>query len=153
MSKTEINFYQIDDVYAKSIAPLLIKAMDEGKKSFIFCSDEVKLAEIDKVLWQFSKTKFVPHVTNKETDIEEISSWERQPILLSDEEDNKNKADYLVLIDEPSSDFIAKFSRVFYFYTDEQIDEAKKFAAKFNEGNSKLKSYKKLDDKWQEFKL
>ena len=153
MTAQEINFYQIDDVYAKSIAPLLIKAMDEGKKSFVFCSDSEKLAEIDKVLWQFSKTKFVPHVTNKETDIEEVSSWERQPILLSDEEDNKNKADYLVLIDEPSQEFIAKFSRVFYFYTDEDVAKAKKFAKNFAKDGQKVKSFKKSDGKWQEVKL
>lgn len=153
MSKTEINFYQIDDVYAKSIAPLLIKAMDEGKKSFIFCPDSDKLAEIDKVLWQFSKTKFVPHVTNKENDIDELSSWDRQPVLISDEEDNKNKADYLILIDEPTMDFVNKFNRVFYFYTDEDFGKAKSFAANFKKDDQKVKSYKKYDGKWAEFKL
>ena len=149
----EINFYQIDDVYHKSIAPLLIKTLDEGKKAFLFCSDEDRLAEIDKGLWQFSKTKFVPHVTNKETDIEELSSWDRQPIVISDEEDNKNGADYLVLINEPSSDFIKKFNRIFYFYTDEQIDEAKKFAKNFTKDGQKVKSFKKSDGKWASFEI
>ncbi len=145
----EVNFYQIDDVYTKSIAPLLLKILDEKKKALIFCSDANKMTEIDKGLWQFSKTKFVPHVTNKEKDIEEISSWDRQPIVICDEEDNKNGADYLVLIDEPSQDFIAKFNRVFYFYNDEQIDEAKKFAKDFDA----VKSYKKSDGKWVSGKI
>ncbi len=153
MTAQEINFYQIDDVYTKSIAPLLMKAMDEGKKSFIFCSDKARLEEIDKGLWQFSKTKFVPHVTNKEADIEELSSWDRQPILISDEEDNKNSADYLVLIDEPSLDFVGKFNRVFYFYNDEQLLKAKNFAKNFKKDSQKVKSFKKSDGKWASFEL
>jgi DNA polymerase III subunit chi len=149
----ELNFYQIDDVYTKSMAPLLLKILEEGKKAVIYCKDEARMQEIDKGLWQFSKTKFVPHVTNLEKDVEGLSSWGRQPIIISNEEENKNNADQLVLIDQPSSDFIKKFSRVFYFYDSQMLDAVKKFKQDNSKNSSKVKSYKKEAGKWIEFDL
>ena len=149
----ELNFYQIDDVYTKSMAPLLLKILEEGKKVIIFCQDEAKMQEVDKGLWQFSKTKFVPHVTNLEKDIEELSSWQRQPVIISNEEENKNDADHLVLIDRPSPDFIKKFSRIFYFYDSQMLDEAKKLHQENSGNTTKIKSYKKEAGKWVEFEL
>lgn len=149
----ELSFYQIDDVYTKSMAPLLLKILEEEKKVVIFCQDETKMQEIDKGLWQFSKTKFVPHATNLEKDIEELSSWQRQPVIISNEEENKNNADHLVLIDQPSPDFIKKFSRIFYFYDSQMIDEARKLHQQNAGSATKIKSYKKESGKWAEFGL
>ncbi len=149
MSKKEINFYQIDDVVTKSLAPLLIKVLEDKKKALIFCADKAKIKEIDDSLWTFGKNRFIAHLTIFEKDIEQISNWKRQPILLSNEEENKNDADYLVIIDEPSNAFVSSFKRVFYFYDSSAIENVKKFAKKMGE-DFKIKSYKKIDTKWQE---
>ncbi len=147
----EINFYQIDDVPAKSIAPLLTKILDDKKKAMIFCNDLGLLKEVDEGLWQFGKVRFIPHVTIFEKDIEKISTWVRQPVVISNEEENKNNADYLLLLDEVSSEFAKNFKRIFFFYESQQINKAKAFAKKITA--NKIKSFKKEDGKWIESSL
>lgn len=140
---TEINFYQVDDLITKSIAPLLIKVLEEKKKALIFCNNANKLKEIDDSLWTYGKNKFIPHATIADKDLAQFG-WQRQVIFLTDKEENINKADYLVLTNESSEDFIGNFSRVFYFYESQDLDEVKTFAKKFK----KVNAYKKADGKW-----
>ena len=132
--KSEINFYQVDETIIKSLAPLLIKVLEEKKKALVFCANQDQVKEIDASLWSYGRNKFIPHVTISDREF----VMERQPILITDKEENSSKADYLVFLSEPSEAFISKFSRVFYFY------EEGKFAAKSKPKNS----YKKTDGKW-----
>ena len=132
--KSEINFYQVDDVIIKSLAPLLIKILDEKKKVLVFGKNENQLKELDNSIWSYGRNKFIPHVTIFDDGFE----TKRQPIFLTNKEENSNDADYLVFLDEPNEAFINKFSRVFYFY------EPGKFSAKIKPSNS----YKKQDGKW-----
>ncbi len=140
---TEINFYQIDDVITKALAPLLIKITDEKKKALILCSDAKKFKEIDDSLWSYGKYKFVAHATLADKDVAEFG-WKRQSIFLVDKEENVNEADYLVLVAEASEDFISSFARVFYFYEAQDSVAVKKFAKNFK----KVNAYKKVDGKW-----
>lgn len=132
--KTEINFYQVDETIIKALAPLLIKVLDEKKKAVVFCGSENLVKEMDASLWSYGRNKFIPHITVFDADFDML----RQPILITNKEENLNKADYLVFLDEPSAAFISSFSRVFHFY-------------ELGKLNTKLKptnSYKKLDGKW-----
>jgi len=145
---TEINFYQIDDLMAKSLAPLLIKVRDEKKKAVVFCKNQIKFKEIDDGLWTYGKYKFIPHLTSLDKDIAAKFGWERQPILLTSDEVNLNKAEYLALIDEASQDFILQFERVFYLYESSDLITAKNLAKKLEKVVSKVNSYKKEAGKW-----
>ncbi len=132
--KNEINFYQVDDTVGRSIAPLLLKILEEGKKALIFVKNENLIKEIDGALWVYGRNKFIPHVTIFDKEFE----MKRQPILITNLEENSNEADYLVFLDEPNEAFVSGFKRVFYFY------EAGKLSAKLRPTNS----YKKQDGKW-----
>jgi DNA polymerase III subunit chi len=136
--KSEINFYQVDETIIKAMAPLLIKVLEEKKKALVYCANQEKVKEMDAALWTYGRSKFIPHITNLDKEF----SFQRQPILITDKEENLNKADYLVFLDEPSEAFISSFSRVFYFY------EEGKLAAKSKPKNS----YKKQDGKWVKVK-
>lgn len=133
--KPEINFYQVDETIIKSLAPLLLKVLEEKKKALVFCANAAQIKEIDGSLWSYGRNKFIPHVTDADGKEFEM---ERQPILLTDKEKNLNKADYLVFLSEPDEAFINKFSRVFYFY-----EEGKCVASV-----KPTKSYKKENGKW-----
>jgi len=150
---TEINFYQIDDVITKSLAPLLMKVMEDKKKALIFCTNAAKFKEIDDSLWTYGKYRFIPHLTASDKEIAAEFSWERQPILLNNKEENLNKADCLVMIDEVSQDFMLNFARVFYFYDEVDAGLAKALAKKFEGVVKKVSSYKKEDGKWVANKL
>ena len=141
---TEINFYQIDDVITKSIAPLLIKIIESNKKALIFCKNSATTKEIDDSLWSYGRNKFIPHATKHDKNILENFGWEQQPIAIFDEEKNINQADYIILIEDANIDFIKKFERVFYFY--DAIDE--NLAKKLKKIAAKINSYKKFDGKW-----
>ncbi len=138
--KSEVNFYQADDVVTKSIAPLLLKVLEEKKRALIFCNNPQQMKEIDASLWSYGRNKFIPHVliSDKEFDLK------RQPIVLSSEEENPNDAHYLVFLNEPSSSFAAGFERVFYFFEEGNFNTAKTLAQKMKPKNS----YKKEDGKW-----
>lgn len=142
---TEINFYRIDDVITKAIAPLLIKVSDEKKKALIYCLDAAKLKEIDDSLWSYGKYKFIAHATLADKNLLEFGV-ERQPVFLTNCEENINQANYLILVNEASKSFVSKFARVFYFYEEQDFAVVKKFAKNFN----KVKAYKKTDGKWVE---
>jgi DNA polymerase-3 subunit chi len=132
--KSEVNFYQVDEALGKSVAPLLLKILEEKKKALIFTKNEALIKEIDAALWSYGRNKFIPHITIFDKEFE----LTRQPILISNKEENSNQADYLLFLDEPSESFVSSFARVFYFF-----EEGKK--------SSKLKptnSYKKQDGKW-----
>ena len=132
--KPEINFYQTDEAVSQSIAPLLIKALGENKRVLIFCQNKAQISEIDSALWNYGRSKFIPHATIFDAEFDP----KRQPILISDREENQNSADFLLLIDQPSDTFISEFSRVFYFF-----EEGK--------NSSKIKPtnfYKKVSQKW-----
>ncbi len=144
----ELNFYYIDDVITKSLAPLLIKALDDKKKAIVFCKNAAKLKEIDDSLWTYGKYRFIPHITMQEKEIIEEFGIERQPILLIDKEENKNDAELLVLVDEASVEFVKKFKRVFYFYDSTMKDSAEAIKSNLSSISSKINSYKKEDGKW-----
>ena len=136
----EINFYQVDETIIRSLAPLLLKVLDEKKKALVFCENPTQIKEIDGALWTYGRNKFIPHVTIEDKEF----VMERQPILITNREENSNKADYLVFLDAPSDTFLQEFARVFYFFEETELENAKKIAKKIKPTNS----YKKEDGKW-----
>lgn len=140
----EINFYQCDESLVKSIAPLTLKILEENKKALVFCRDQLRIKEIDDGLWSYGKNKFIPHITIFDKGFEVT----RQPILISNKEENSNQADYLIISEEVDEKFAKNFSRIFFFYDALRTNEAELLAAKFKKFGGKVTSYKKADGKW-----
>lgn len=111
---SEINFYQVDGTVSGSIAPLLLKILDEKKRALIFCKNQVRIKETDDSLWSYGRNKFIPHSIASDREFKP----ERQPVLITNEEKNLNRSDYLIFLDEPSENFIKSFARIFYFFED-----------------------------------
>lgn len=130
----------------------MIKSLEEGKKALIFCQNDDDFKAIDAGLWTFGKFRFIPHVTIHETDIEKLSTWSRQPVVITNELENKNEAHYLVLTHECDLNFVKKFARIFYFYDSTKLDQAKKFAKTLGDDFA-VKSYKKVKAKWEGFEF
>ncbi|MFT6332730.1 MAG: DNA polymerase IIIc chi subunit [Lentimonas sp.] len=146
--KTEINFYQIDDIIYKSIAPILTKILQDDKKAFIFCQNEKQLEEIDNGLWNFSKTKFIPHCTKNDK-----LNLEEQPILISNDQENLNRANYLIKLNEASEEFLVGFEKIFYFFGDGNLGEARKLWKSYKDKSYELNFYKKEGASWKKVDL
>lgn len=140
----EVNFYQCDETIVKSVAPLLLKVLDENKKTLVIVDSQLKIKEMDDGLWSYGKNKFIPHITIFDKDFD----FKRQPIVITDKEENINDADYLVFTREVSSEFLKKFPRSFYFYDILNAVVAKDLAGKYKTIASKFESYEKKDGKW-----
>lgn len=139
----EVNFYQCEDLIIKSLAPILLKILEEKKKVLIFVNDEAKIKELDGALWTYGRSKFIPHITIFDEDFD----LNRQPILISNKKENSNNADYLVFLSELPLDFIANFNRAFYFFDEANVDEAKLISKTIKPKNC----YKKENLKWTKF--
>jgi DNA polymerase-3 subunit chi len=148
--KIEINFYQVNNIVengvAKSIAPLLLKILEDGKKALIYSEDTIMINSLDNGLWSFGKNKFIPHVTIFDQEFEP----KKQPIFITNQEENHNQADYLILLDATSTKFTSNFLRIFYFYDDSKTALAKNVAANYQEITDNFNFYKKdaSSQKW-----
>ncbi len=146
----EINFYQVSNIIengiAKSIAPLLLKILEDNKRALIYSKDTIMINALDNGLWSFGKNKFIPHVTIFDQEFEP----KKQPIFITNQEENHNQADYLILLDAASAKFTSNFSRIFYFYDDSKTALAKKVAASYQEITDNFNFYKKdsSSQKW-----
>jgi DNA polymerase IIIc chi subunit len=155
MSNIEVNFYQIENIIetpiAKTMAPLLLKILEEKKKTLIYSKEIALIKAIDNELWNFGRNKFIPHVTVFDQGFVAL----KQPIFITNEENNHNEADYLLLLDEASKDFVSKFSRIFYFYDLSKIQAAKKAATSYKPIATDFNCYKKdsASGKWVKFEL
>ncbi len=140
----EVNFYQYDEELVKSLAPLLIKILDEERNALIFCRDEKKISEIDNSLWIYGRNKFIPHITI----FDQGFDLERQPILLSNKQENANNSQYLILLEEVEIDYAKNFSRIFYFFEERNFLAIKNYATKIQDFGAKINFYKKSEGKW-----
>ena len=147
----EINCYQCDESIVKSIALLLTKIIEEKKRAFILLDTEnqesakQQAKDIDEGLWSFGKTKFIGHSTIFEKDF----NPERQPVLISNQEENINNSDYLILTTKTTKNFISKFEKACYFYN-EDSNYSLKIISQLREVAGKFNSYKKFQGKWIE---
>ena len=147
----EINFYQVDDIIYKAIAPLLLKVAEDNKKTLIYCNSEKQLTEIDDGLWSFSKTKFLPHSTNliKSDKLKP----EEQPIFITNQTENFNQAKYLIIFEDVGEQFLNQFEKAFYFFGSGNITEARKMWSKYKNKSNSLNFYKKDDSGWMKVDL
>jgi DNA polymerase-3 subunit chi len=139
MNNTEVNFYQTDEV-EKSLATLIVKILDEKKKALIFCQNEARVKELDNFLWSFGRNKFIPHITIFDKEFE----LKRQPVVISNRQENSNNADCLIFLDSVNVDFAKKFQRVFYFFDISDLEKSEKIRKEIQPTNS----YKKENGKW-----
>jgi len=147
----EINCYQCDESIVKSIALLLTKIIEEKKRAFILINQnnqelaKQQAKDLDEGLWSFSKTKFIGHSTIFDQDF----NPNRQPVLISNQEENINDSDYLILTTEATTNFISKFDKACYFYN-EDSDYSSRIISQLREIAGKFNSYKKFQGKWIE---
>ena len=112
----QIIFYEVEEDLYKSIALLLYKIWQDGKKALFFLSDIQQIQDFDAFLWSFARNKFLPHCTILDTQF----ILEKQPILLSNLQQNTNNADVLLFLELLDNSFIANFSRVCHFFMAKQ---------------------------------
>jgi DNA polymerase III subunit chi len=91
---TEILFYHLQRQPLERVLPTLLeKSLERGWRVVVQGASDERIEALDAHLWTFRDDSFLPHGTHKQPEANE------QPILLTVNDDNPNKADVRFLID------------------------------------------------------
>ena len=102
---TEIDFYSGGDKLDIACR-LVAKAMRKGLKIMIYTPDVSTIEQLDKLLWTFSSTDFIPHcrADDKLADL--------TPVILAHEATKLPHDDVLLNLDAESPSFFSRFRRL-----------------------------------------
>ncbi len=105
---TAVGFYHLQRSPLEDALPrLLEKAYASGMRTLVVTGSRERAEHLDTVLWTYDDTSFLPHGCDGRT-----GDAGRQPIWLSQSDDNANGAALLVLVDNADSGRLAEFERV-----------------------------------------
>ncbi|PCI54862.1 MAG: DNA polymerase III subunit chi [Alphaproteobacteria bacterium] len=89
---TEIRFYHLQhQSQAQVLSVILLKALERGHRILVKMRNAAEIAQMNDYLWTFSPDSFLPHGSEKN------GNAEMQPIWITAEDENPNKADVLIL--------------------------------------------------------
>ena len=111
-----IGFYHLTSVPLEQALPRICeRVLGEGKR-LIVVAEEPLLARIDELLWTYAADAFLPHGRDNE---------EKQPILLSPNCEAPNGATHIAIADGLWRDEALAFDRLFYFFDENRIGDAR----------------------------
>ena len=91
---TEVLFYHLQNMSLESVLPpLLEKSLARGWRVVVQSTSQERTDALDAHLWTYSDDSFLPHATWRAGDAQD------QPIVLSIEEGNPNRANVRFLVD------------------------------------------------------
>jgi len=103
---TRIDFYHLLHLpLDKALPKLLEKALSAGLRAVVMAGSRERVAHLDDLLWTYDPASFLPHGTRR------LGSAERQPVWLTEEDENPNGATVLIMIDNAVSARMDQFDR------------------------------------------
>lgn len=106
----QVSFYQLKiHGLIKAVPKLIEKIYFQYKKMVIFCIDQAAVKDLDNILWAYTTKQFLPHATNNDP------NPELQPIYLTTEQQNPNKADCLLVLGKSNLN-CNDFKKIYYFF-------------------------------------
>jgi DNA polymerase III subunit chi len=105
-SVTEIGFYHLLATPLERALPRLLElGLRAGFRIVVLAGSPERVEHLDAVLWSYDDASFLPHGSRRD------GRPERQPVWLSDSDENPNRADMLVLTDGAASSRLAEYRR------------------------------------------
>ncbi len=103
---TDISFYHLQrQPLERALPKLLERVVASSMKALVLADNEERVGMLNSTLWTYDQDSFLPHGSGKDGDAE------LQPIYLTVEEDNPNRANVLVLVDGGQHKDLAHFDR------------------------------------------
>ena len=101
-----VDFYHLQKSTLEQIIPVLTeKAYASGKKVLIKTDLEEKAEYLNTLLWTYKPDSWLPHGTSAD------GFETEQPVLITTEESNPNKAEIVILVDGGTLEEIESFER------------------------------------------
>ncbi len=115
---TEIRFYHLTRKSLEQALPeLLEKCLQRGWRAVVMTGSEDRTAALNHYLWTYSDRAFLPHGTAEDGDAD------RQPVWLTDRDENPNGANVLFLTDGAGSRHVDGYTLVCELF-DGKVEEA-----------------------------
>lgn len=122
MTAPEFWFYHLESQPLQTAVPLLVeKTLSRGWRACLRFSTPERLENIDGALWTYRDDSFLPHGAARDGDPE------RQPVFLTLDGGNPNRADVLFLLETATASGPEGFARVIRLF-DGADEEARTLA-------------------------
>ncbi len=130
---TEIYFYHLQRQPLERVLPTLLeKSLERGWRVVVQGASDERIEALDAHLWTFRDDSFLPHGTHKQPEANE------QPILLTVNDDNPNKADVRFLIDGvPVPEDASPYQRIVLLFDGEDEDAVAAARTRWSEAKEK----------------
>jgi DNA polymerase-3 subunit chi len=146
---TEMLFYHLQRQPIERVLPTLIeKSIERGWRVVVQVASDERLEALDAHLWTFRDDSFLPHGTWREADARE------QPVLLTVNDDNPNRAAVRFLVDgAPVPADADSYQRIVLLFDGEDLDAVTAARERWTDGKAKgfEVTYWQTDDegRWQ----
>ncbi|MBL8691433.1 MAG: DNA polymerase III subunit chi [Rhodospirillaceae bacterium] len=108
---SEVGFYHLTTRSLDwALARLLDRALSSGKRAVVLAGSTERVEALSAQLWTFDPNAFLPHGTEKD------GNAEHQPVWLTAEDENPNKAEFVMLIDGQETSKLAAYERCFEIF-------------------------------------
>ncbi|MGH8630843.1 MAG: DNA polymerase III subunit chi [Burkholderiales bacterium] len=102
---TEIRFYHLQRTALEAaLPPMLEKTLERGQRAVVMAGSEERVEHLADHLWTYNERSFLPHGTARD------GFAERQPVWLTEGDENPNGAQVLFLTDGAASERVADYS-------------------------------------------
>ena len=115
---TVILFYHLQHQPLERVLPTLLeKSLERGWRVIVQASTDERVEALDAHLWTYREESFLPHGTWRGADVAE------QPVLLTVQDDNPNRASVRFLIDNaPVPDNASDYQRIVLLFDGDDED-------------------------------
>ena len=106
---TEIRFYHLQRSTLESVLPkLLERVIERGQRAVVMADSPERVEALTAHLWTYEDRGFLPHGSARD------GHAERQPIWITETDENPNRADVLFLSDGAESARVGDFATCSY---------------------------------------
>ena len=115
---TKIDFYTGSTDKLRTACQLSHKAMQNGLRVLLHTPDEATTESLDKLLWYYPATAFIPHCRSHETAAHEM------PVVLGHQEETFPHSEVLISLHTTCLPFFSRFERVIEIVS-EDVEDAR----------------------------
>lgn len=144
----DIRFYHLQKQSLDQALPLILeKAYSANHRILVKMSNTTEVERMNTHLWTYKPDKFLPHGSNKN------GHADKQPIWLTEKDDNENNANVLVLTQGKTEESLDSYSLICEMLdgrNDQAITEARKRWKGYSEAGHDVTYWHQSDSgKWE----
>jgi DNA polymerase-3 subunit chi len=113
---TKVTFYFNAQDKQRTACQLSQKAMHNGLRVLLHTPDEASTSALDKLLWHYPATAFIPHCRNDDAEAAQM------PVVLAHGEENFPHSEILISLHTTCLPFFSRFERIIEIVSQEAED-------------------------------